>query len=122
MELKAEGHHDMKSAYAVAIFGGGLILTLISSIFIGSARATYPDILDCERQCVVAANGWPFPYLLDYPGLSVTGAASLVGALFGEDRFHLKPFLLTWGCWTLLTGMVAGAVWWSIREDSTSDL
>jgi hypothetical protein len=78
----------------------GLVLTLLSSARAGRARAVYSEIMGCETGCDVAAAGWPVPYLVDYPGISVVGIANLSGALLGEDKFHLLPFALTLLFWT----------------------
>lgn len=66
----------------------------------GRSEATYSEIMGCELSCDVAAAGWPAPYLIDYPGISVVGSANLSGALLGEDHFRLLPFLLTLLFWT----------------------
>lgn len=94
---------------------GGLTLALLSSAQEGEATATYQEIMGCETTCTVAAAGWPVPYVLDYLGLSVAGSAGLLGAVLGEDRLRLLPFLLTASFWTaiaaailLLAGRVPG--------------
>ena len=78
----------------------GLALTLLSSAKAGESSATYSEIMGCEQKCQVAAAGWPFPYLVDYPGISVVGSADLSGAFVGEDKFRLLPFVLTLAFWT----------------------
>ena len=40
------------------------------------------------------------PYLVFYPGISVVGSVDLLGALTGEDKFHLLPFAGTALFWT----------------------
>ena len=77
----------------------GLILTLFSSGRGGRARAVCSEIMGCESGCEVAAAGWPAPYLVDYPGISVVGAADLFDAVVGEDRFHWLPFALSLLFW-----------------------
>jgi hypothetical protein len=67
------------------------------------ARAVYSEIMGCESGCDVVAAGWPLPYLADYPGISVVGAANLAGALLGEDRLRWLPFALTWLFWTAVS-------------------
>ena len=66
----------------------GLALALASSAYAGQAQALHAEIMGCEHGCTVAAAGWPLPYLIDYPGISVVGSASLTGALTGEDQFR----------------------------------
>ena len=36
----------------------------------------------------VLVGGWPFPYLVDRPGVSVVGKITIIG----EDDFHPVPF------------------------------
>jgi hypothetical protein len=81
----------------------GVVLALLSSAQPGRARATYSEIMGCERSCEVAAAGWPMPYLIDYPGISVVGSANLSGALLGEDHFRWGAFALTWLFWTAVS-------------------
>lgn len=88
---------DMRRALASA--AAGVALALLSSAIPGAAWATYPEIMGCELGCRVAAAGWPLPYLVDYPGISVVGSADLSGALVGEDHFRLLPFCLTLAFW-----------------------
>ena len=99
----------VRSALLVAAIG--LLLALLSSAKGGRTGAVYPEIMGCETGCEVAAAGWPVPYLVDYQGISVVGAANLSGALFGEDKFRWLPFGLTLLFWTMMS---AGA-WLSWR-------
>ncbi len=70
-------------------------LTLLSSI-VGSTRLEVQDWdcppapASCARPMLV--KGFPFPYISDYHGISVSGSADLVGALLGEDLFHADAF------------------------------
>src|SRR3712207_6580319 len=89
----------------------GLLLTVLSSARAGRARAVYQEIMGCEAGCEVAAAGWPTPYLVDYPGISVVGAANLSGALIGEDKIRWLPFGLTLLFWT----MASAGAWLSWR-------
>ena len=93
----------------------GLALALLSSAKAGETSATYSEIMGCEQSCRVAAAGWPFPYLVDYPGISVVGSAGLSGALTGEDKFRLLPFLLTLAFWTA-AALVADLLWRRARR------
>ena len=92
----------------IAILAAGLLLALVSTAISGRAEATYSEIMGCEILCDVAAAGWPAPYLVDYPGLSVSNAADLTGALVGEDKFRLLPFLATLAFWTIVAA--AGSI------------
>ena len=74
---------------------GAVLLTLASSA-IASRRLEVQDWdcppvpASCARPMLV--KGFPFPYISDYHGISVSGSAGLVGALLGEDLFHADAF------------------------------
>ncbi len=88
---------------AIIAVSMGVALTLVSSGLPGRARAAYSEIMGCETGCEVAAAGWPAPYLVDYPGISVVGSADLSGALLGEDKFRPLPFGLCFLFWTAVS-------------------
>jgi hypothetical protein len=92
---------------SLLILASGMTLAFLSSAQAGRTSATYSEIMGCEVACDVAAAGWPAPYLVDYPGISVVGSADLSGALLGEDRFRTGAFFQTLVFWTL----VSGAAW-----------
>ena len=69
-----------------------LLLVAASSSVPGERLEHYADIYECISQCRVAAAGFPFPYILDYPGLSPTHSADLWGAIIGIDKFRSGPF------------------------------
>lgn len=59
---------------------------LIAGLALAIARqvqALNAEVMGCEHDCIVAAAGWSVPYLIAYPGISVAGSASLMGALTG---------------------------------------
>jgi hypothetical protein len=93
----------------------GLALALASSAYAGEARALYTEIMACEHGCTVAAAGWPLPYLIDYPGISVVGSAGLMGALTGEDQFRPWPFLVTALFWALIA-LAVQLIWNLVRQ------
>jgi hypothetical protein len=70
--------------------------------------------MGCEAGCEVAAAGWPAPYVVDYPGISVVGSADLLGALVGEDKFRLLPFLMGVLFWSLLAA-VSRLLWLGMK-------
>jgi hypothetical protein len=76
-------------------------LALASSAIAGHVTVNYPDIEGCAAGCTVAAAGWPFPYLADYPGLSPSGSASLRSALTGDDHVLWTSLVATWVSWAL---------------------
>lgn len=89
-----------KGFFGVTVLSG---LATISSSFINrTVSAVYPDILGCERSCETAAGGWPFPFVVDYPGLSPGGTADLVGALLGVDRLWFGSLAGTFFSWLII--------------------
>jgi hypothetical protein len=83
------------------------IATLASSLIRQDVRTTYPEIFSCERSCQVAAAGWPFPYLVDYPGLSPSGSADLGGAVLGADKLWIGSLGATFISWfALIAGVL----------------
>jgi len=99
----------LKMALAAVI---GTLLAAGSAIWAHStALTTYSDILDCEQRCEVAASGLPFPFIRDYPGMSVVNSASWTDVMFAADRFDASRFLgsaLAWAIASYLT-LLAGA-------------
>jgi hypothetical protein len=89
--------------------GLGFVLALGSSAVPGRAWASYPEVMGCEQRCEVAASGWPLPYIIDYPGLSSSGVANLVGALVGSDHLRILPFGATWVLWSVVCGIMDGS-------------
>src|SRR5688500_13610567 len=80
----------------VALLAIAVAVTLASS----AVQSTRLEVQDwdcppapasCARPMLVL--GFPVPYISDYHGISVGNAASLGGALLGEDLFHLSGFL-----------------------------
>ena len=85
-------------------------LALASSAIRGRATVNYPDVDGCTAGCTVAAAGWPFPYLADYPGLSPAGKASLTEAALGSDHVLWTSFVASWLAWLALVGLLAWLV------------
>ncbi|QNE31436.1 hypothetical protein F1C10_05470 [Sphingomonas sp. NBWT7] len=58
-------------------------------------------------------GGWPLVFLIDRPGVSVTGRLSLI-----EDAFNSAAFAIDWLVWSVLF-TVAAATWRRLarRED-----
>ncbi|MFN3388077.1 MAG: hypothetical protein ACK40O_04040 [Allosphingosinicella sp.] len=96
----------MRLRTGLLALAGGLALALLSSAKDGEATATYSEIMGCETGCTVAAGGWPAPYLVDYPGISVVGSVDLLGGLIGEDKLRPLPFFLTWLFWAAAVAAV----------------
>lgn len=90
-----------------------VIATLLSSYVPREVSATYGDIMGCEPSCRVVAGGWPFAYLVDYPGISVVGRVGLFDALLGVDKFWWGPFAATCASWA---AFFAACIWMSSRS------
>jgi hypothetical protein len=58
------------------------------------------------------------PYIVDYPGISVVGVASLSGLLAGEDQFRLLPFAQTVLFWSAIV-LLSLFAWRRIRPSQT---
>ena len=99
---------------------GGLVFALATSMYqrIGPAPPEWHQEL-CSytppRSCRygVLQAGWPLPYVVDAPGISVVGKVTIVG----EDHFHPWPFVAD--------ALIAGAVVWLLlgvrRKPRSSD-
>lgn len=87
---------------ALVAFPLGIAATLATSAVDQQAVARYADIDHCVAGCTVAGAGWPLPYLLDYPGLSPVGTASLAGAFTGADRWRAESLAVDLVAWSLL--------------------
>jgi hypothetical protein len=103
----------------VAISIGGVLLTLASSVVPGTRVEVQdwdcpPAPASCARE--VVANGFPFPYIADYHGLSVANRASLSGLLLGEDRFRAEPFWANVAVYGAVLAAIGIASDWSRRR------
>ena len=94
-----------------------VVLALASSAVAGTRMEVQdwdcppaPD--SCARPMLV--KGFPFPYISDYHGISVSGSADVVGALLGEDLFHWDAF-----AWNVLAYLVVAFVAWFIARRVT---
>jgi hypothetical protein len=87
-----------------------VMATLASSAIPGRVRAIYPGTLDCQQGCDFVAGGWPFPYLVDHPGISPTGSVSLVNGVLGVDLVWPGSLAATFLCWLGLFVPVAWLV------------
>lgn len=85
---------------------------LASSAVPGSVRAVYPGSMDCAQGCQFVAGGWPFPYLVDHPGISPVGSVSLLGGLLGEDIIWPGSLLATFVFWL---GLCSAVVWVALQ-------
>lgn len=82
------------------------VTTIVSSAVPGTVFARYPDIMGCEQSCSVVAGGWPFPYLVDYPGISPAGSVSLF--MLDVDVIWPGALAATFLCWLAL---ILGLTW-----------
>lgn len=97
----------MRKRSVLLVLAFATALALASSAIAGNATVNYHDIEVCAAGCTVAAAGWPFPYLVDYPGLSPAGSASLVEAFSGSDHVLWTSFVATWLAWAATAGLLA---------------
>lgn len=81
--------------FCVAVTVGVLFSTTVKS----KVSAQYADIMGCEISCVVAAAGWPVPFIIDYPGLSPVGSADFLGLTLGADKLRPDSLVTTGLCW-----------------------
>lgn len=102
----------MRKRSILFVLAAATALALASSAIPGRATVNYPDIDGCAAGCTVAAAGWPFPYLADYPGLSPAGKASLVEATTGSDHVLWTSFVASWLAWAALVGLLT----WLVRR------
>ena len=107
----------MKRVWVIAL-ASAVALTLLSTAVPGSATAQYEEIMDCERGCEVAAAGYPFPFIIDYPGLSPAKRASLLGAILGIDHVSWSRAAASFGAWFLASFAVGGILMGRIRRES----
>lgn len=82
--------------------------TLGSSIVLGKVSAKYPEIMLCEQSCEVVAGGWPFPYLIDYPGISPVNSVSISNGILGTDVIWVGALVGTFLFWA---GGAATVIW-----------
>lgn len=100
-----------RSLYIVAL---AVIATLLSSYVPREVNATFPDIMGCNAGCRVVAGGWPFAYLIDYPGISPVGSVELTSGLLGVDQIWPLALAGTFASWAAALG---GCCWLlSVRE------
>ena len=90
------------------VFILAIAFTLESSLIPAKVVTKYPDISYCANSCVVVAGGWPFPYLIDYPGISPVNSVSLSDGILGMDVIWVGALASTFIFWTCV--MVA-IVW-----------
>lgn len=96
----------MASKKVITISALSAVLMTFASISIkGSTHATYLDV-GCAGSCRVAAAGFPFPFIADYPGISPTGSVSLFEAFIGVDHFLISPFVASYICWVALVTVI----------------
>lgn len=84
----------------------GVAATLASSTVRQQTVERYADIDGCVTGCEVPAAGWPLPYVVDNPGLSPVGEASLSGAATGADRLRWESLALDLLVWTLAAAIL----------------
>ena len=97
-----------RTVLLVAAVAAGV--TVASGMIPGVAHVAYPGSMGCQADCVYVAGGWPFPFLVDQPGISPVGSVSLSGGLFGEDAIGLGFLAANYVFWfavCAVTGWIA---------------
>jgi len=79
-----------------------LAATILSSEITSKINFVYQDIMGCTQGCLVIAGGWPFAYLVDYPGISPVGSVSIVNAVLGMDKILVNQMIKTFLFWFAL--------------------
>jgi hypothetical protein len=102
----------MRTRSLLLVLVAATALTLATSALPGHVTVNYADIDGCTAGCRVAAAGWPFPYLADYPGLSPSGSTSLAEAFTGSDHVLWTSFVLSWFAWAAVLGLAT----WLLRR------
>ena len=93
-----------------------VVLVLAAAATLGTSalhtrvNVVYPGSMDCQRGCEFLAGGWPFPYLVDHPGISPAGSISLVEGIMGVDIIRPLPLLASFVFWAILFGVIAAIV------------
>ena len=100
----------MHLARALMASVAAAVATLASSAIPGRVRAVYPGSMDCQQGCEFVAAGWPFPYLVDHPGISPTRSVSLVNGFLGVDLIWPGAMAATFASWLVLFVVVAWVV------------
>ena len=86
----------------------GMAATFLSSEIKGTAPGFCPNILEL-KPCELAAVGWPIPYAVDNPGISIVGKVSLSSALGGEDTFVASAWVENMAFWSLAFAILRNA-------------
>lgn len=85
----------------VAVVLLGIVATFLSSVAKGTVPGLCPNALD-PKPCRLAAVGWPFPFVVDSPGISVEGKVDLASGIGGEDRFVASAWLECVAFWSIV--------------------
>jgi hypothetical protein len=93
------------------LFALATVVTLCSTIVSGRVSAVQLGNPGCENDCDYLAAGWPYPYIVDGPGVSPIGSVDLLGAVIGVDSVFPKALARTFVFW--LGSLLVSA--WAIR-------
>jgi hypothetical protein len=89
-------------AKVVLVIGMAGAVSLATFAVPAKVRVSYPGSMDCQQGCEFVAAGWPFPYVVDHPGISPVGSVSLSGALLGEDIVRPGAAVATFVFWLVV--------------------
>ena len=82
-----------------------LVAIAISGTFPHSTYAVYNE-MGCDTGCAVAGAGFPFAFIMDYPGLSPVGSVSWLGLFEGLDKLNTQNLIFSALVWAGLAGVV----------------
>jgi hypothetical protein len=102
----------MQGKNFLALLVTSLAGTFCSTLIKSRVDAQFSDILGCENSCSVAAAGWPFPFIIDYPGLSPSGVADFLGLILGMDTVRFESLIGTFLFWVASTVGVTVCIKW----------
>jgi len=63
------------------------------------SQESFADIDACTTGCEVAVAGYPWPYLVDYPGISPVGDPSVIDVMLASDQLLTGPLFADLAVW-----------------------
>lgn len=93
------------------------VVTAGSSIVTTTVQVAYPGSSNCALGCDFVAGGWPFPYLVDHPGISPIGSVSLLMGLIGVDILRADALAASFVFWVgVFAALTAIVRWRAVRR------
>jgi hypothetical protein len=75
------------------------VATLCSTVVAGKVSAVQLGNPGCENDCDYLAAGWPYPYIVDGPGVSPIGSVDVLGVVMGVDSVFPSALAKTFAFW-----------------------